>query len=78
MRFERTIPGFSGDEGLLVGVETRSSGPVRMVRDRESRLAAGWTNLLPAGEGAGYAGGIMSAAIDGARSGQVGATLRRP
>lgn len=78
VRFERTIPGFSGDEGLLVGVETRSSGPVRMVRDRESRLAAGWTNLLPAGEGAGYAGGIMSAAIDGARSGQVGATLRRP
>ena len=77
VRFNRTIPGFSGDEGLLVGVETRSSGPVRMVRDRESRLAAGWTNLLPAGEGAGYAGGIMSAAIDGARSGQVGATLRR-
>lgn len=78
VRFERTIPGFSGDEGLLVGVETRSSGPVRMVRDRETRLAAGWTNLLPAGEGAGYAGGIMSAAIDGARAGQCGATLARP
>ncbi|MEE2940372.1 MAG: NAD(P)/FAD-dependent oxidoreductase, partial [Planctomycetota bacterium] len=78
LRFERAIPGFSGDEGLLVGVETRSSGPVRMVRDRATRLAVGWTNLLPAGEGAGYAGGIMSAAIDGARSGQVGATLAGP
>lgn len=78
VRFERAIPGFSGREGLLVGIETRSSGPVRMVRERSTRLAAGWTNLLPAGEGAGYAGGIMSAAIDGARSGQVGATLARP
>lgn len=78
VRFERAIPGFSGHEGLLVGVETRSSGPVRMVRDRATRLATGWANLLPAGEGAGYAGGIMSAAIDGARSGQVGATLARP
>lgn len=77
VRFDRAIPGFGGEEGLLVGVETRSSGPVRMVRDRESRLAAGWTNLYPAGEGAGYAGGIMSAAIDGARAGRAGAALGR-
>jgi uncharacterized FAD-dependent dehydrogenase len=70
VRFERTIPGFSGPEGLLVGIETRSSGPVRMTRDRESRRAVGFANLYPAGEGAGYAGGIMSAAIDGARSAQ--------
>ena len=76
-RFERTIPGFAGPEGLLVGVETRSSGPVRMTRDRETRLAAGWRNLYPVGEGAGYAGGIMSAAIDGARSAQA-AVLRAP
>ncbi|MEM8710617.1 MAG: FAD-dependent protein, partial [Planctomycetota bacterium] len=67
-RFDRTIPGFAGPEGLLVGIETRSSGPVRMTRDRETRLAMGFGNLYPAGEGAGYAGGIMSAAIDGARS----------
>lgn len=69
-RFERTIPGFSGPEGLMVGIETRSSGPVRMTRDRGDRRALGFGNLFPAGEGAGYAGGIMSAAIDGARSGQ--------
>ncbi|MGK0481981.1 MAG: putative FAD-dependent dehydrogenase [Planctomycetota bacterium] len=69
-RFDRTIPGFGGPEGLLVGVETRSSGPVRMTRDRESRRALGFENLFPGGEGAGYAGGIMSAAIDGARCAQ--------
>ena len=69
-RFDRTIPGFGGPEGLLIGIETRSSGPIRMTRDRESRRAMGFSNLYPAGEGAGYAGGIMSAAIDGARSAQ--------
>ncbi|MGD2017700.1 MAG: NAD(P)/FAD-dependent oxidoreductase [Planctomycetota bacterium] len=67
-RFERTIPGFAGDEGLLVGIETRSSGPIRLPRDRGTFLARGFANLYPAGEGAGYAGGIMSAAIDGARA----------
>jgi len=67
-RFERTIPGFSGPEGLLVGLESRSSGPVRMPRDPTSRRAQGFANLYPVGEGAGYAGGIMSAALDGARS----------
>jgi uncharacterized protein len=66
-RFERDLPGFIA-EGQLVGIETRSSGPVRLPRDAETRLAEGFANLYPAGEGAGYAGGIMSAAIDGARS----------
>jgi hypothetical protein len=65
-RFERQIPGFSGPEGLLVGLESRSSGPVRMPRVRESRAAVGFANVYPLGEGAGYAGGIMSAALDGA------------
>jgi uncharacterized FAD-dependent dehydrogenase len=69
-RFERQLPGFAGPEGLLVGIETRSSGPVRIPRDRETRLAEGFTNLWPVGEGAGYAGGIMSAALDGVRSAQ--------
>lgn len=69
-RFERQLPGFAGPEGLLVGVETRSSGPVRIPRDRETRLAVGFANLWPVGEGAGYAGGIMSAALDGVRSAQ--------
>jgi len=67
-RFDKKIPGYAGDEGLLVGIESRSSGPLRIPRDRETRLAAGFSNLWPVGEGAGFAGGIMSAAIDGARS----------
>lgn len=67
-RFDRAIPGFAGEDGLLVGIETRSSGPVRLPRDRGSFKAQGFANLFPAGEGAGYAGGIMSAAIDGARA----------
>ena len=69
-RFERQIPGFSGPDAILVGVETRSSGPVRMPRDRETLRARGFANLYPCGEGAGSAGGIMSAAIDGARAAQ--------
>ena len=69
-RFDRQLPGFAGPEALLVGVETRSSGPVRLPRDEATRRAVGFTNLLPVGEGAGHAGGIMSAAIDGARSAQ--------
>ncbi|MGB0330997.1 MAG: FAD-dependent protein, partial [Planctomycetota bacterium] len=73
-RFDRAIPGFAGGEGLLVGVETRSSGPVRLPRDRNSIRARGFSNLYPAGEGAGYAGGIMSAAIDGARAAQAAVT----
>jgi len=69
-RFERQIPGYAGPEGLLVGLESRSSGPVRIPRDPETLRARGFANLLPVGEGAGYAGGIMSAAIDGARAAQ--------
>jgi uncharacterized protein len=69
-RWDREIPGFASQAGLLVGVETRSSGPVRLPRDETSRRARGFANLFPAGEGSGHAGGIMSAAIDGARSAQ--------
>jgi uncharacterized FAD-dependent dehydrogenase len=69
-RFDREIPGFASRSGLLVGVETRSSGPVRLPREETSRRARGFANLFPAGEGSGHAGGIMSAAIDGARSAQ--------
>ncbi|MBK7641985.1 MAG: hypothetical protein IPJ19_02880 [Planctomycetes bacterium] len=66
--FERSIPGFSGEQGLFVGLESRSSGPVRVPRERETLRARGFENLYPIGEGAGWAGGIMSAAIDGARA----------
>jgi len=68
--FDRRVPGFAGEEGLLVGLESRSSGPVRIPRERETWRARGFANLLPVGEGAGYAGGIMSAALDGARAAQ--------
>jgi len=68
--FERTIPGFAGESGLLVGIESRSSGPIRIARDPETLRARGIANLFPVGEGAGTAGGIMSAAIDGARAAQ--------
>jgi uncharacterized FAD-dependent dehydrogenase len=69
-RFDRLIPGFAGPEALLVGLESRSSGPLRLPRDECTRRARGFANLYPVGEGAGYAGGIMSAALDGARAAQ--------
>jgi len=64
-RFDRSIPGFAGERAWLVGIESRSACPVRIPRDATTRRATGFENLLPAGEGAGYAGGIMSAALDG-------------
>ncbi len=69
-RFDRQLPGYAGEAGLLVGIESRSSGPLRLMRDPDDRRALGFENVFPVGEGAGYAGGIMSAAIDGARSAQ--------
>jgi len=69
-RFARTLPGFAGPDGLLVGIESRSSGPIRIARDRDTLRATGFANLFPVGEGAGSAGGIMSAAIDGTRAAQ--------
>jgi uncharacterized FAD-dependent dehydrogenase len=75
--FERTIPGFAMEEAVLTGVETRTSSPVRLPRGEglESTNTAG---LYPAGEGAGYAGGILSAAIDGIEVAEaVALTLRR-
>ena len=67
-RFDRQIAGFASREAVLVGIETRSSGALRIPRSEDARLAEGWSNLWPVGEGAGYAGGIMSAAIDGVRT----------
>jgi uncharacterized FAD-dependent dehydrogenase len=65
---DRRMPGFAGPECLVTAPETRASAPVRIERDpvtRESITAAG---LYPIGEGAGYAGGIMSAAADGIKT----------
>lgn len=58
------LKGFDHPDAMLTGAETRSSSPVRMVRDR-SGMAEGIAGLFPVGEGAGYAGGIVSAAVDG-------------
>ena len=63
--FDRKISGFAYSGAVLTGAETRTSAPLRIVRDNETKLATGYDNLYPAGEGAGYAGGITSAAIDG-------------
>ncbi len=65
--FGRRIEGFDAKDAVLTGAETRSSSPVRLLRG-EDRLALGMQNVYPAGEGAGYAGGITSAAIDGVRT----------
>lgn len=65
--FDRKLRGYGSTEAVLVGVESRTSAPVRIVRDPESLEAVGARGLYPAGEGAGYAGGIVSAAVDGIR-----------
>ena len=74
--FSRTIPGYAMADAMLTGVETRTSSPLRLPRNGgfESINTRG---LYPAGEGAGYAGGILSAAIDGIRVAEaVALTLR--
>jgi uncharacterized FAD-dependent dehydrogenase len=64
-QFDRQMPGFLCEEGLLHAVETRTSSPLRISRDPESMQAIGIRGLFPSGEGAGFAGGIVSAAVDG-------------
>lgn len=63
--FERKIKGFSMKDATLTAVETRTSSPIQITRDRESFESLNTKGLYPAGEGAGYAGGILSAGIDG-------------
>lgn len=65
--FGQRAHGFLTDEALLVGAETRTSSPVRIPRDRETFCHPVVTGLYPCGEGAGFAGGIVSAAMDGQR-----------
>lgn len=65
--FGRRMRGYLTDEGVLVGVESRSSSPVRVVRDPMNLESPSVAGLYPCGEGAGYAGGIVSAAVDGMR-----------
>jgi uncharacterized FAD-dependent dehydrogenase len=62
------MPGYAGGEAIITAPETRASAPFRIVRDTATRQAVGVENLYPAGEGAGYAGGIISAAVDGIKA----------
>jgi hypothetical protein len=63
----RRWPGFVHDQALLVAAETRTSAPLRILRDPQTLESPSLAGLYPAGEGAGYAGGIVSSALDGAR-----------
>ena len=65
--FDKKINGFASPTALLTGAETRTSAPVRILRT-ESMNAIGHTNIYPCGEGAGYAGGITSAGVDGIKT----------
>lgn len=67
MKFQKNMKGFLTDEAQIYGIESRTSCPIRVTRDSESLQSISHKGLYPAGEGAGYAGGITSAACDGVR-----------
>ena len=66
--FGKKIYGFDCTDAILSGAETRTSAPIRILRGEDTRTVIGYRNLYPMGEGAGYAGGITSAALDGIRT----------
>ncbi|MDO4552824.1 MAG: hypothetical protein Q4C22_04735 [Bacillota bacterium] len=66
---DKKLPGFGSPEAVLTAIESRSSSPVRLLRDKET-LQSAVAGVYPGGEGAGYAGGIVSAAVDGVRIGE--------
>ena len=63
LEFDKKIKGFADKDSILTGLETRSSSPVRILRNED--FISNVKGIYPCGEGAGYAGGIMTAAIDG-------------
>jgi uncharacterized protein len=65
--FNTKMKGFASEDCLLYGIESRTSAPLRIVRDKDSLQSTSHPGLYPAGEGAGYAGGITSSACDGVR-----------
>ncbi len=67
LQFGKSSHGFLTNEALMIGVETRTSSPVRIIRDSETLMHVRIRGLFPCGEGAGYAGGIVSAGVDGER-----------
>ena len=77
-QIDKKMPGFVSEQSVAVGVESRSSAPYRIERDRETLVASGLDGLYPCGEGAGFAGGILSAALDGIRVAEAIRTLGTP
>ena len=71
---DRKIHGYYTNDALLLGVESRTSSPIRIPRDPETLECPQAPGLYPCGEGAGYAGGIVSSAIDGIRCAAAAAT----
>ena len=65
VELDKKLHGFANNDAVLTGVETRSSSPVQITRDKTDLNSANVQGLYPCGEGAGYAGGIMTAAVDG-------------
>jgi len=63
--FDKQIHGFARPDAVLTGVETRTSSPIRITRHDDTLQSLNVKGLYPAGEGAGYAGGILSAGVDG-------------
>lgn len=76
LAFERKLPGYSRDDSVVSAVESRTSSPVRLVRGAD--MESGLRGVYPCGEGAGYAGGITSAAMDGMKAAEAIAKLYRP
>ena len=72
-QFGRNARGFLTNDAVMIAVETRTSAPVRIVRDRDTLQHVRLRGLFPCGEGAGYAGGIVSAGVDGERCAEVAA-----
>ena len=66
--FGKKIKGYDAPDTMLTAAETRTSAPVRILRNKETMTALGHPLIYPCGEGAGYAGGITSAAVDGLRA----------
>jgi uncharacterized FAD-dependent dehydrogenase len=73
-QFGKQMHGFDRADAVLTGIETRTSSPLRITRDAETLQSLNVRGLYPAGEGAGYAGGILSAGVDGIRIAQALAT----
>ena len=66
-QFGQKMRGFKSEEAIVVGVESRTSSPVRIPRHEQGLFHPQWRNFYPCGEGPGFAGGILSAAMDGQR-----------